>query len=76
MSRKFSFTTDDQVGMEIEQYIYGKDAVIPAKGLLHMVLAQMSKNPLTVQQEARIKLRYGNRAIIAPKALSVNASGG
>ena len=32
MSRKFSFTTDDQVGMEIEQYIYGKDAVIPAKG--------------------------------------------
>ena len=45
----------------------------PAKGLAHMVLAQMSKNPLTVQQEARIKLRYGNRAIITAQAISVNA---
>lgn len=74
MSRQFKFTVDDQIGAEIEQYIYGKMGVPPSRGLGHMVLAQMSKNPLTAQQEARITVKYGNRAMVACRPLSVNAS--
>ena len=66
MSRKFSFTVDDQIGDEIEQYIYGKMGMIPAKGISTLVLAQISKNPLTGAQIARIGKRYAEACKIAP----------
>jgi len=73
MSRTFQFTVPDNIGAEIEQYVYAKYGVIPAKALPGMVLALMSKNPLTEVQTDRIEKRYGNEAIIAKKALSGTA---
>jgi len=59
MGRTFQFTVDDSVGREIERYIYGKYGVHPSKAMPAMVLAQMSHNPLTAQQNARIECKYG-----------------
>ena len=75
MSRRFGFTTPDRIGDEIEQYCYGKYGVIPAKALPGIVLAIMSKNPLTEVQLARIVERYGDRAIAPSKRLSGTAEG-
>lgn len=73
MSRSFRFTTKDDIGNEIEQYIYGKYGADPSKALGQMVLAQMSKNPLTPQQSARIAREYGERALLSLTALSGTA---
>lgn len=73
--RHFHFTTHDAIGAEIEQYCYGKYGVIPAKALPGIVLAIMSKNPITDAQAARIVERYGDEAIFAPKSLSGTAEG-
>jgi len=64
MSRTFQFTVSDDIGAEIEQYIWGKYGTTCPKALGQMVLAQMSKNPLTVQQNARIEKKYSDKAII------------
>ena len=58
MSRTFQFTVDDLIGAEMEQYIYGKYGVHPSKALPPMVMSQMSHNPLTAQQSARIEAKY------------------
>lgn len=73
MSRTFQFTVSDDIGAEIEQYIYGKFGTTAPKALGQMVLAQMSKNPLTTQQFNRIVKRYGERTTIALEALSATA---
>lgn len=73
--RRFGFTIHDNLGKEIEQYIYAKYGVIPAKALPGMVLAMMSKNPLTEAQPARIVERYGDEAIVTSKRLSGTAEG-
>lgn len=75
MSRTFRMTTPDAIGEEIEQYCYGKYGVIPAKALPGIVLAIMSKNPLTEAQLARIVERYGEQAIVPSKRLSGTADG-
>jgi len=64
MSRTFQFTVSDDIGAEIEQYVWGKYGTTCPKALGQMVLAQMSKNPLTVQQNARIEKKYSDKAII------------
>jgi len=75
MSRTFQFTVDDQIAVEIEQYIYGKMGLAPPKGLSVLVLAQISKNPLTEAQIARIEKRYTGAEKIAPAGLSATARG-
>lgn len=75
MSRRFNFTTEDKIGIEIEQYIYGKYGTSPAKALGQIVIAQMSKNPLTPQQTARIVREYGKDAVVLSEGLSANAEG-
>ena len=75
MSRTFQFTVDDQIADEIERYIYGKMGLNPSKGLSTLVLAQISKNPLTEAQIARIEKRYAGAEIIAPAGPSATARG-
>ena len=64
MSRTLQFTVPDDVGSEIEQYIYGKSGLPPSKHLPHIVLTAMAKNPLTAQQKERIVRKYQDAAII------------
>jgi hypothetical protein len=71
MSRTLQFTLPDEIGTELEQYIYGKYGVAPPKALGQMVLSQMSKNPLTVQQCNRIVKRYGKDAVVSLDLLAV-----
>lgn len=73
MSRRFTFMSADEIGDEIEQYIYGKYGTTPPKALLQIVIAAMSKNPLTQQQKARIVREYGDKAFLPPEGLSVSA---
>lgn len=73
MSRTFQFTVSDDIGAEIEQYIWGKYGTTAPKALGQMVLAQMSKNPITTQQFNRIVKRYGEDTIISLEALSGTA---
>jgi hypothetical protein len=75
VSRTFQFTTDNAVGDEIEQHIYGKFGCTPSKALGEMVLAQMSKNPLTTQQFNRIVKRYGSATVISLEPLAVPLKG-
>jgi hypothetical protein len=75
MSRTFQFTVDDQIAVEIEQYIYGKMGLSPPKGLSILVLAQISKNPLTEAQIARIEKKYTDEGKIAPACPSATAQG-
>lgn len=73
--RRFGFTVPDAIGIEIEQYCYGKYGVIPSKALPGIVLAIMSKNPLTEAQITRIVERYGDKAVALSKRLSGTAEG-
>ena len=61
MSRTFQFTVDDLIGVEIEQYIYGKLGCTAPKGLGQVVMAQISHSPLTAAQRERVKAKYQNR---------------
>jgi hypothetical protein len=70
MSRTFQFTVSDEIGDEIEQYIWGKFGIAPPKALGQMVLSQMSKNTITTQQFNRIMKRYGDKTIISLEAFS------
>ena len=73
MSRTFQFTVDDQIANELERYIYGKMGLTPSKGLSTLVLAQISKNPLTEAQIARIEKKYTEADKIAPVCPSATA---
>jgi len=73
MSRTFQFTVSDDIGAEIEQYVWGKYGTTAPKALGQMVLAQMSKNGITQQQYNRIVKRYGERTTISLETLSVTA---
>lgn len=75
MSRTFQFTVNDDIGTEIEQHIYGKFGVPPHKAIEQMVLAQMSKNPLTTAQFNRIVRKYGSSTIVRLEPLAVPLSG-
>lgn len=63
MSRTFQFTVNDDLGDEIEQYVYGKTGKAPAHWLSDAALGTMSKNPLTVTQYKRIEAKYGERTL-------------
>lgn len=71
MSRTLQFTVSDEIGAEIEQYIYAKYGVIPSKALPGMVLSVMSKNPLTVPQIVRIEEKYGAATIAKRDSVAV-----
>ena len=73
MSHTFQFTVDDQIAVEIERYIYGKMGLSPAKGISTLVLAQISKNPLTEAQIARVEKKYAEADKIAPACPSATA---
>lgn len=73
MSRTFQFTVSNDIGAEIEQYVWGKYGTTCPKVLGQMVLAQMSKNGITQQQYNRIVKRYGERTTISLETLSVTA---
>lgn len=75
MSRRISVTLSDKIGNEFEQYCYGKYGTTPSKALPGIVLAAMSKNPLTVQQTARIVREYGNDVVVLSEGLSASAEG-
>jgi len=74
-NRPLQFSPDPLVREEIEQYCYGKYGVCPAKALPGMVLAIMSKNPLTEQQIARIEAKYKEKTIAQRSTLSGTAMG-
>lgn len=63
MPRTFQFTVPDEIGAEIEQYVYGKTGKSPAHWLSDAALVTMSKNPLTVTQYKRIEAKYGERTL-------------
>ena len=73
MRRTFQFTVCDQIAVEIEQYIYGKMGISTSKGIVILVLAQISKNPLTEAQIARIGKKYTEADKIAPAGPSATA---
>jgi hypothetical protein len=72
MSRTFQFTVPDDIGAEIERYIYGKSGLQPSKHLPSMVLTMMAKNPLSGAQIDRVVRKYGKDAskslAVAPEA--------
>ena len=71
MSKPFQFTPpSEDLRNEIEQYIWGKYGTTPPKAIGQMVLAQMSKNPLTTQQYNRIVRKYGDNTVISLEPLS------
>ncbi len=73
MSRTFQFTVTDDLGVEIEQYVYGKTGKAPAHWLSDAALGTMSKNPLTVQQFRRIADRYGDKTLARLEPVSGTA---
>jgi hypothetical protein len=73
MSHTFQFTVCDQIADEIDKYIYGKMGISTSKGIVILVLAQISKNPLTEAQMARIEKKYAEADKIAPAGPSATA---
>lgn len=73
MPRTFQFTVPDEIGAEIEQYVYGKTGKSPAHWLSDAALVAMSKNPLTAAQYKRIEEKYGNGTLtrLSPLALAL-----
>ena len=73
MSRTFQFTVNDDIGDEIEQYVYGKTGKAPAHWLSDAALVTMSKNQLTATQFKRIESKYGKAALtrLNPLALAL-----
>lgn len=75
MSHTFQFTEADAISAEIEQYIWGKYGCSPPKALGRMILAQISKNPLTPQQYLRSVAKYGDGTCASLRPLSGSAKG-
>jgi hypothetical protein len=73
---KLSFTEDDEIAVEIIQYIYAKCGCKPAKALGKIVLTYMTKTPLTAAQWERLVAKYGDDAKAALRPLSASAKSG
>lgn len=75
MPRTFQITVPDEIGAEIEQYVYGKTGKNPAHWLSDAALVTMSKKPADSHAIQADRVEVRGRDIDAPKPLSATARG-